>query len=106
MESSERYRPYESNLHKEGGRNTKYTDHSEHFGSKEDLASQRESQQPATDSFLNFNAAEFDQDSLYKFSANEYESTKFIKPGGFLQQGPKQTAVRDSQTSGDNLLIV
>lgn len=104
MDSSERYRPFEPNPNKDGGRNTKYTDHSDHFGSKEELASQRDSQRPAPDSFLNFNAAEFDQDSLYKFSAHEYESTKFIKPAA----KPLQTLDPAPRTkaSKDRLLIV
>jgi hypothetical protein len=106
LDSTDRFRPLESNLNKDGGRNTKYTDHSDHFGSKEELPSQRESQRPRPDSFLNFNAADFDQDSLYKFSANEYESTKFVRPLGRSPQGPAQTALRNSQASGDDILII
>jgi len=96
LESTDRDLPPESNLAKDGGRNTKYTDHSDHCCSREDPASRRD-QPPATDSFLNFNAADFDQDSLYKFSAHEHESTKFIKRLDRAQPAPKLAAGRTGQ---------
>lgn len=76
MDSSDRY------IHtipaRDIARNTKYTDHSEHIGSKEEGTSANNSLHKMQERLMNFNAANFDQDNFYKFSSNEFKKAKLF----------------------------